>query len=222
MHPPLGTVIADQYRLDSIVGTSDLSTVYAATNLRTAKQMAIKLLRSETVADGERSQLLLSEAATASAIDHPNVVNVIDVGRHDGALFLVMELLHGETLSKLMLRGMTDPGRFIGMIMPALRGVHAAHRSGVVHRDLNPDNIFLCRGPNGEAREAKVLGFGIYKPAFKLGADNTQSRVEADLGAALYTAPEQLRDLHSVDARCDVYALGVILYHAFSGVYPYG
>src|SRR5690349_24453074 len=124
MKPNLGEIIADKYRLDRVLGEGGMSTVYAAANVTTGKPVAIKLLQPELVRDEEQSQRLLREAQAASAIDHPNVVNVFDIGNHRGALFLVMELLHGEPLSALLQSGPQDPSDFVRLMMPVLRGVH--------------------------------------------------------------------------------------------------
>jgi serine/threonine-protein kinase len=224
MKPNLGDVIAEKYRLDRVLGEGGMSMVFAAVNVLTGKQVAIKWLQPEVVKDEEQSQRLLREAQATSSIDHPNVVNVFDVGRHDGALFLVMELLHGEPLSELLMRGPQEPVDFVRMMMPVLRGVHAAHRVGVVHRDLKPDNIFMCRDPHGEIREPKVLDFGISK----LSGDKNMLEPGQELtregtvfGTPQYMAPEQMRDARIADVRSDVYALGVIFYRAFSNEYPY-
>jgi serine/threonine-protein kinase len=221
MKPNLGDIIADKYRLDRVLGEGGMSTVYAAANIVTGKPVAIKWLQPEIIRDEEQSQRLLREAQATSSLDHPNVVNVFDVGRHDGALFLVMELLHGEPLSELLQRVPQDPYEFVKLMMPVLRGVHAAHRGGVVHRDLKPDNIFICRDPHGEPREPKVLDFGISKLTDELEPGQELTREGTVFGTPQYMAPEQMRDARVADARSDVYALGVILYRAFSNEYPY-
>ena len=228
MKPSLGDVIAEKYRLERVLGEGGMSTVYAATNVLTGKQVAIKWLNPEVVQDDELCQRLLREAKATSAIDHPNVVNVFDVGRHEGALFLVMELLYGEPLSALLSRyehtQTIAPAAFVRLMMPVLRGVHAAHRVGVVHRDLKPDNIFLCRDPHdeGELREPKVLDFGISKlidKSMEVGKELT--REGTVFGTPQYMAPEQMRDARVADVRSDVYALGVVFYRALSKRYPY-
>ncbi|MET0341779.1 MAG: protein kinase [Polyangiales bacterium] len=232
MKPSLGDVIAEKYRLDRVLGEGGMSTVFAAVNVMTGKQVAIKWLNPEVVHDDELCQRLLREAKATSAIDHPNVVNVFDVGTHfhggQGALFLVMELLYGEPLSTLLTRyeptQTIAPDGFVRLMMPVLRGVHAAHRVGVVHRDLKPDNIFLCRDPHddGELREPKVLDFGISKlvdKSMELGKELT--REGTVFGTPQYMAPEQMRDARVADVRSDVYALGVIFYRALSKRYPY-
>ncbi len=198
-----------------------MSTVFAATNMVTGKQVAIKWLHPEVLQDETYSQQLLREAQAASAVDHPNVVNVFDVAWHQGALFLVMELLHGESLSELLQRESLAPSALVKLMMPVLRGVHAAHRTGVVHRDLKPDNIFLCRDPHGEAREPKVLDFGISKLADGDATAPEPGHPGTVFGTPQYMAPEQLRDSRLADARSDVYALGVIFYRALAEEYPH-
>jgi len=222
MKPNLGDVLADKYRLDAVLGEGGMSMVFAAVNVLTGKQVAIKWLQPEIVRDEEHSQRLLREAQATSSIDHPNVVNLFDVGRHDGALFLVMEHLHGEPLSELLARGRQDPAQFIKLMMPVLRGVQAAHRMGIVHRDLKPDNIFFCRDPHGEPREPKVLDFGISKLADgSLRPGQELTREGTVFGTPQYMAPEQMRDARVADVRSDIYALGVIFYRAFADEYPY-
>jgi serine/threonine protein kinase len=218
----LGDLIADKYRLERFLGEGGMGTVFAAINVVTGKPVAIKCLHADLTENEEYPARFLREAQVAGRIDHPNVVNVFDVGRHGSALFLVMELLQGETLAARMARGPQDPTGFIQLMLPALRGVHAAHRIGVTHRDLKPDNIFLCRGPDGESREAKVLDFGISKIGEELAGGRKQLTLEgAIFGTPQYMAPEQIRSARSADARSDVYALGVIFYRAFSGEFPF-
>src|SRR4051812_29078427 len=134
MMPKPGDLIADKYRVDRVLGEGGMGTVFAASNVLTGKQVAIKWLRAELSRGEEYTQRFMREARVASRLEHPNVVNMFDVGRHEGSLFLVMELLHGEPLSAMLTRGRPDPVEFAQLMMPVLRGVHAAHRMGVVHR----------------------------------------------------------------------------------------
>ena len=144
MRPSRGDVIAEKYRVERPLGEGGMGTVFAAANLVTGKQVAIKWLKPE-LAPEEYAHRFMREAQVASRIEHPNVVNVFDMGRHEGALFLVMELLHGDPLSALLDQPIVEVREFLRLMMPVLRGVHAAHRLGGVHRDLTPDNIFVCR-----------------------------------------------------------------------------
>lgn len=218
-----GNLIADKYRLGRPLGDGGMGVVFAAVNVMTGKAVAIKRLHDELAQNDEYSARFLREAQVAGRIDHPNVVNVFDVVRHDGALYLVMELLSGETLGARLQRGPQDPTTFAKLMLPVLRGVHAAHRIGVTHRDLKPDNILLCEGPDGEPREAKVLDFGISKLGGEL-ADLGLHQLTLEgavFGTPQYMAPEQIRSARSADARSDVYALGIIFYRALSGDFPF-
>lgn len=217
-----GDLIAEKYRLERVLGEGGMGKVFSAVNVVTGKQVAIKWLHAELGKGEEYTARFMREAQVASRIDHPNVVNVFDAGRHGESLFLVMEHLAGETLADLLQRGIQDHTAFVQLMFPVMRGVQAAHRLGIVHRDLKPDNIFLCRGPDGEMREPKVLDFGISKIAEELGGNGRQlTRDGAVFGTPQYMAPEQVRNSRTVDARADIYALGVIFYRALSGEFPY-
>ncbi len=216
-----GSLIADKYRLMRPIGRGGMGIVYAAVNVVTGKSVAIKQLHeglSESC-----SARFLREAQVASSIDHPNVVNVFDVVRDGAALYLVMELLSGESLAARLRRGPQDPRAFAQLMLPVLRGVHAAHRMGVIHRDLKPDNILLCEGPHGEPREAKVLDFGISTLCGELGDAGADTQVSEGpiMGTPQYMAPEQLCAGRRADPRSDVYALGVVFYRALSGRCPF-
>jgi eukaryotic-like serine/threonine-protein kinase len=155
-------------------------------------------------------------------VRHPNVVDVYDVGEHDGSLFLVMELLEGDTLqARLEERGALDPHTALAWLLPALRGVEAAHRSRVIHRDLKPSNIVLCRDPGASGVTPRVLDFGISKIVSTTGhGELSLTRTGAVLGTPHYMAPEQLAG-GRIDVRVDVYALGVILYQCLTGRLPF-
>jgi serine/threonine protein kinase len=164
---------------------------------------------------------LLREALAAGRIDHPNVVDVYDVGQEGVCAYLVMELLHGEALRARLERGRLASSEAIDLLLPALRGVSAAHRAGVIHRDLKPDNIFLCTGPDGSAREAKVLDFGVSALVTQSALDPTLTDAATILGTPAYMSPEQLASAQDTDERTDVYAFGVMLYEAVTGQLPF-
>jgi eukaryotic-like serine/threonine-protein kinase len=220
--PRAGDVVAGKYRIEDVIGEGGMGAVYAATHTLTGKRVALKWMLPELAADEGAVQRFIREAQAAGRIDHPNVVDVYDVGEHDGSTFLVMEYLQGETLTAAFNRGGLDARHIIQLLIPAMRGVAAAHKTGVVHRDLKPDNVFLCRSGDGSYREPKVLDFGISKVSAGEGQLNPRlTRTGAVMGTPYYMSPEQVRGSSDVDQRTDVYAFGVILYEALTGRVPF-
>jgi serine/threonine-protein kinase len=219
--PHAGQIIGGKYRIDGELGRGGMGAVYGATHTVSGKQVALKwMLRPAS--DERARQRFMREARAAARVDHPNVVDVYDLGEEGEAGFLVMELLHGESLRARLARGRLVPAVAVELLLPALRGVAAAHRHGVIHRDLKPDNVFLCRSPEGEAREAKILDFGVSAiTAPEHEAQTTLTKDGTLLGTPMYMSPEQLESSKDIDARTDVYALGVILYEALTGARPF-
>jgi hypothetical protein len=216
--PQPGELIAGKYAIEGQLGRGGMGTVYAARHVSTGRRFAIKLLKPQLAGDAEAEARFTREATLASAINHPAIVEVYDVGRHGDAPYMVMKLLHGESLGQRLQRGAMGPDEAIAVMLPVLDGIAAAHDRGIIHRDLKPDNILLQR--EGTLVQPKVLDFGISK---LLGPDArtrlTQSGVS--LGTPLYMSPEQVRGDDDVDHRADVYALGVILYEMLTGALPY-
>jgi len=219
--PELGSVIADKYRVERLVARGGMGAVYAATHLVSGKRVALKwMLPSIGQIPGARERFIREACATAR-IDHPNVVDIYDVGDERGSVYLVMEYLHGETLSERLERERIPTQEAVALIIPALRGVAAAHSHGVIHRDLKPDNIILCRTTAGEPLEPKVLDFGISKITDGDSRNHSLTRSGAVLGTPYYMSPEQVRGARDVDQRADVYAFGVMLYEVFTGQRPF-
>lgn len=221
--PSPGDVIAQHYRLTHVLREGSTSLVFAAENVFTGKSVALKWLFPELLRERDVSLALLREAQRNGEVVHPNVVNVTDVGRHAGSLFLVTELLQGKSLSVFVPDALADPSAFLKLITPALRGVQAAHEVGIVHGSLRPDKIFLSVDARGLSRQIKVLDFGVAKllHAARLSSRHDLTHADTVTSAPHFMAPEQLHAPHDCDQRSDIYALGVLVYRALSGVYPF-
>jgi serine/threonine-protein kinase len=219
--PAKGQVIGGKYRIEEELGAGGMGAVFRATHIVSDKAVALKwMLRPSS--DERAVQRFTREARAAGRIAHPNVVDVYDIGHEGDASYLVMELLHGESFRKRLASGVLSPAEVVDLLLPAMRGVAAAHREGVIHRDLKPDNIFLCRGRNGEARPAKVLDFGISTITSPDLAIQTALTTEGTLlGTPSYMAPEQFEGTAVADVRTDIFAFGVILYEALTGRVPF-
>ena len=215
-----GQTIAGKYRLNQILGTGGMATVWSATNVFTERQFAIKFLLPSFAKTPEAAKRFLQEAKITGKIQHPNVIQIMDVGQaEDGALFLVMELLAGVNLEMAMRRQQPPMTvyEFIGIMLDVARGLTAAHRAGVVHRDLKPSNIYLHKDREGIA-VPKVLDFGVSK--FLLEEDRNDALTVAGtvLGSPLYMSPEQARGVTDIDLRTDIFAFGAILFEGLTGL----
>ncbi|HVU03726.1 MAG TPA: serine/threonine-protein kinase [Polyangiaceae bacterium] len=221
-HP--GMLVAGRYRLDRLLGRGGMGEVWAVTHEVTGRLSALKLLHGPVRARPDRRRRFLREARAASAINHPNVVQIHDFFElPDGTPVMLMDLLEGETLGARLARERVLSVRdAVDVLLPVISAVGTAHSLGIIHRDLKPDNVFLGRGKGG-ALDVRVLDFGIAKLTAAWGkSEEAGSTTDTDamLGTPHYMSPEQCFDQDAVDHRADVWALGVILYESLSGARP--
>ncbi|MET0388962.1 MAG: protein kinase [Polyangiales bacterium] len=219
--PKRGDVIAGKYEITGVLGAGGMGAVYQATHRVTGKAFAIKWLLPQLTAESDHVQRFIREAQVAGRVDHPNVVEVYDVGQEVSSFYMVMELLQGESLAqRITNQTKLSAIETCQIMIPVTRGLVAAHEAGVIHRDLKPDNIFLSQTQDGH-EVPKVLDFGISKMS-ALGSEGSSglTRHGTLMGTPHYMAPEQVRG-HQVDQRTDIYALGVILYQMLTGQLPF-
>jgi serine/threonine-protein kinase len=207
-----GTVLGGKYRIGRKIGSGGIGVVYAAEHTTLGHEVAIKVLRGAAAKDGGEIARLRREAYIQVHIEHPNVVRVLDLDQMpDGSIYVVMERLIGRSLAdKLARDGLLAPGYAVPVFVGVCRALAAAHRQGVVHRDLKPGNIFLC-----EDGTSKVLDFGMSK----LASAESLTQTGYTLGTPEYMAPEQCIGA-TVEPRTDIYALGVLMYEAITGELP--
>jgi serine/threonine protein kinase len=190
--------------------------VYRARDPRLARDVAVKVIRSESALDADRRRRFEDEARAVGALNHPNVLSVFDVGTENGQPYVVFELLEGESLAARLQRGPLSVGAALDYGVQACQGLAAAHAKGIVHRDLKPSNLFLTSGGH-----LKILDFGLAKLAREAGlgsAAPTRTRTYPGVivGTLAYLSPEQARG-QAADARSDLFALGATLYEMLSG-----
>jgi len=219
-HEPLavGGVVGETYRVTRLLGRGGMGAVWAAEHVRLpGRQVAVKVLLSPGVAEGEPFARFRREAEIASRLGHPNIVQVLDFNTLPaGEPYIVLELLEGETLAQRLQRGPLELDEALLVARQVGSALQAAHRVGVVHRDLKPDNVFLC-APREEASgvQAKVLDFGISKIR---GSQTVATQDAVLMGTPQYMAPEQALGRNTaIDARTDVFALGAIAYEMLGG-----
>jgi eukaryotic-like serine/threonine-protein kinase len=216
-----GQVVSGKYRLNQILGSGGMADVWSATNTFTDREFAIKFMHDSVAKTQEAVDRFLQEAKVSARINHPNVIEIIDVGQtDDGKLFLVMELLTGMSLETALRKqnpSMTLTELSFVMIEVA-RALSAAHRCGVIHRDLKPSNIYLHKDRQGNP-VPKVLDFGVSKfLEDERSRSNTALTVQGTvLGSPLYMSPEQARGEVRVDGRSDIFSFGAILFEAMCG-----
>ncbi len=214
----VGTVLAQRFRIEALLGSGGMAHVYRALDEQTGERVAFKLLKDAIADNAEAAARLRREAELLSRFAHPAIVGIEHVGRlPDGRIYLAMEYLLGETLGgRMRAKKRLTQAELTPILAGAVAGLTVAHEGGVVHRDLKPDNIFLQAQADG-GMQVKLLDFGISK---HVGHERL-TRTGQVLGTPRYMAPEQLAADKNLDGRVDTYALGVILYEALSGNPPF-
>jgi serine/threonine-protein kinase len=214
----VGQVIADSYRIVRRVGTGGMGEIYEAEHLRLAGRYAIKLLRPEIAGNPDALARFEREARVTSALRHPNIVQVVDFSAlANGAPFMVMEFLDGLELAQIIKRtGPLPVARVVGLVRQIAAGLTAAHDSGVIHRDLKPQNIFVLDVAGHEQELVKIVDFGISKVKDVTSTITGSSML---MGTIQYMSPEQARGrVDEIDARTDQFALAAIVYEMLVGV----
>jgi serine/threonine protein kinase len=210
-------VVAEKYILGATLGRGAMGEVYQAWHAVTGQPVALKLIHPHIAQHAVTGPRFLREARVTARVDHPGVVRVLDAGAdRDGALFLVMELLEGETLRAALDRGRLNMIEALQIVSATLGALEAAHGAGIVHRDLKPDNIFLARTSDG-GEVVKLLDFGIARELESASVTRTETAV----GTPHYMAPEQAMSAKTVGPAADVWSVGVLLYRIVTGQLPF-
>lgn len=204
-------IINERYKVDGQIGIGGMGVVYRANDLRLRRNVAIKVIAQHLVSDEEARQRFMREAQALAGLSHPNIVTVYDLSEDPttGEIFIIMELLTGTSLRKQI----TNPSRptFYEVAIPLCRALESAHSHGILHRDIKPENIFVCADGN-----IKLMDFGLAR----LVDSSTMSQSGIISGTVAYMSPEQLRGV-AIDARTDLYGLGILFYEYLTGVTPF-
>ena len=209
------------YHITGQLGSGGMGVVYSAEDIRLGRSVALKFVSQELADDQQAVHRLRSEARAASALNHPHICTIYDIGEDNQRPFIVMELMKGQTLRDRLVGGPLKPHQVLDIGIEIADALHAAHTSGVVHRDIKPGNIFITDGGH-----VKILDFGLAKlTPLQMGSVSTAHSPDATapgvmLGTTGYMSPEQVAG-EQLDGRSDVFSLGVVLYEAATGQHPF-
>jgi hypothetical protein len=205
------------YEILSVIGAGGMGEVYKARDTRLNRNVAVKILPASLAGETDRLRRFTLEAQSASSLNHPNILAIYDIGTHEGSLYIVSELLEGETLGGRLKNGKLGVGKSVDYARQIANGLAAAHAKDITHRDIKPENIFIT----GDG-QAKILDFGLAKMKADVPDENgitgTATATEAGvvMGTVGYMAPEQVRG-QAADARADIFSFGVVLFEMLSG-----
>ncbi len=207
-----GTVVAGKYRVLGEIGRGGMGVVYEADDLKLRRTIALKFLPGELTYDIEARERLVHEAQAASVLDNPHICTIYEIGEGgSGQMYIAMALCHGESLRAKVKRGPLAPAEALSLAAQVADGLAAAHENGIVHRDIKPGNILVSK--DGAAR---IADFGLAK----IAGEARLTRPGTSVGTVAYMSPEQIRG-EDVDARTDVWSLGVVLYEMLTGGLPF-
>lgn len=207
------------YEINELLGSGGMGEVYRARDCRLDRNVALKILPRDFCADQDRRLRFEREARASGQLNHPNVLAILDVGNHDDFPFIVTELLEGESLRQRLQSGPLPQCKSIEIASQIARGLGAAHEKGIVHRDIKPDNIFICSDG-----QVKILDFGLARLSSSDSSRDATLTLQTSagivLGTAAYMSPEQARG-QAADARSDIFSLGGVLYEMLSACRPF-
>ncbi|MBV8760110.1 MAG: serine/threonine protein kinase [Deltaproteobacteria bacterium] len=215
--PYLGKVIDGRYEIQQRVGEGGMGVVYKARQMSIDRIIALKMLNQQMQGDQTWVQRFYNEAKACSRLQHPNTIRMFDFGQtQEGRLFMTMEFLDGQSLRDVLQRGPIAPNRVIKILIQCCASLAEAHSIGIIHRDIKPDNVFLLNMA-GSPDFVKLLDFSVAK---LLEGDRMKTQAGVVFGTPQYMSPEQGRGL-PLDARSDLYALGVLAFEMLTGNVPY-
>ena len=207
--------LADRYHLEGEIGHGGMATVFRARDLKHDRLVAIKVLRPE-IAQALGGDRFLREINIAAQLQSPHILPLLDSGEVNGLLYYVMPLVRGESLRDLLTRdGALPPSQTMRLLREIVDGLAHAHRHGVVHRDIKPDNVMLAE------QHAMLMDFGVAKALTDASAHHDLTSVGISLGTPAYMAPEQAAADPNIDHRVDIYAVGIMAYEMLTGAAPF-